>query len=164
MSDDAPAAQSPPGDGGAAAPAVDRFAKEREYLALHNEKKANEARNKEINKDLEKLNEEIREAWAADGLKNCPLDGQLLFLKKEGWVKVVGLGEEENEERKAEIKARAIAALKESGYEAFVAEAYNSQSISAVAREEHWDKEMPEGLEEIFEFEPDYKVAVKKAA
>jgi hypothetical protein len=140
----------------------DRFAKERKYLRLHNEKKANEKRNKEINGELADLNEDLREAWAEEGVKNIPLDGQLLYLKKEGWVKVKGLGDESDDARKAEIKARAIEALKECNYGDYISETYNSQSISSLAREEHWDMNMPEGLEEIFEFEPDYKVAVKK--
>lgn len=142
--------------------AVDRFAKERRYKDLSLEKKAKAKRIKEIGAEMETLGAKLLEQWEVEGVKNLPLDGQLLYLQKDGYVKLKQRDPEGSDEHNAEVKAAAIAALKSAGYELYVKEDYNSKTVSSLAREEHWDVEMPPELEEHFDFDPHYKIAVKK--
>jgi hypothetical protein len=136
----------------------DRFEEERRFAALTKEKRANAARDKEINAELAELQEKILERWGAEGLRGVPLTDAKLELRREGWIKVKATGERATD---AEKRA-AIEALKAAGHEDLVSEGYNSRSVSSVAREEHWDRDMPPELEEHFTFEPEYKIIVKE--
>lgn len=139
---------------------ADRFEKERKIAALTFEKRQIAERAKEINGELEKLEDEVLEQWAAESVKGVPLTNAVLSMRREGFVKIV-LPEGDGDEGKATRKAVICGALKAAGYGEYVTEGYNSKSVSSLAKEEHWDRDLPPELEGVLLFEPKYKIVVK---
>lgn len=136
----------------------DRFPDERKFADLTLEKRKISAREREINAELRELEERILERWEAEGLRGVPLTSGRLSLRKEGFVRVARAGDEATTEE----KAAAAEALKAAGYERYVTEGFNSRSVSKLAREEHWDRDLPPELEGKLTFEPEYKVRFEK--
>ena len=132
--------------------------KERKFVDLTFEKRDISAREKKINAELRDLNEDIRDTWEAEGKTSSGLVDANLHLKKEGFVKVVRQGEKPT----AEEKQRACDALIAAGHPEFVERGFNSQSVSALAREQHWDQDLPEELKGAISFEPEWKLSVRK--
>lgn len=132
--------------------------KERKFVDLTFEKRDISAREKEINSELRQLNDEIRDQWEEQQKTSSGLVDANLHLKKEGFVKVV----REGDKATAEEKQRACDALVAAGHEEYVERGFNSQSVSSLAREEHWDQELPEELKGALTFEPEWKLSVRK--
>lgn len=137
---------------------ADRFEKERKFAALKAEKGELAERTKEINGELETLQEEILEAWAADGVRGVPLADATLSMRRAGFIKLEIKGSKATDEEKAAI----CQALKDAGFGEYVTEGYNSRSVSSLAKEEHWDRELPPELVGKLKFEPKYEISVTK--
>lgn len=139
----------------------DRFEDERKLIDLTFEKRGIKAREKEINKEIAELEERIKERWAAEGTGSLnSLPNADLSLRREGFVKLVG--EADSDEAKAARKAAVCEALKAAGYEGYVTEGYNSRSLSSLAKDEHWDRDLPPDLEGLLTFETEHKIVVSK--
>jgi hypothetical protein len=137
---------------------ADRFEKERRFAALKAEKDGLKEREKEINKELRELEEQILEDWAAESVTGVPLTDVSLSLRRAGFIKLNIAGDRATPEEKAAI----CQALKDAGYGEYVSEGYNSRSVSTLAKDEHWDRELPPELEGKLTFEPKYEIQVRK--
>lgn len=136
----------------------DRFERERKFAALKAEKSDIERRKKEINGELAKLQEEILGSWAEEGVRGVPLDTATLSMRRAGFIKLNIVGDRATPEEKAAI----CQALKDAGYDEYVAEGFNSRSVSTLAKDEHWDQDLPPELEGKLTFEPSYEICVEK--
>jgi uncharacterized protein YxeA len=131
---------------------------EAKFVANHFEKKRIKEREKEINAEQAEITERVREAWEEQGKTSSGLTTATLYLKKEGFVKVA----REGENATAAEKQRACDALVAADLGEFVERGFNSRSVSTVAREQHWDQELPPELEGALTFDPEWKLAVRK--
>lgn len=137
----------------------DRFEDERKFAALTEEKRGLAKREKKINGELREIEERIKERWEAEGTRKIPLSNGTLSLRKEGYIKIE---RDHDGDPTPEEKAAVAQALKEAGYDSYVTEGFNSRSVSKLAREEHWDRDLPPELEGKIKFEPEYKIRFEK--
>jgi hypothetical protein len=136
----------------------DRFKDEREFADLTLEKRGIKEREKEINKQLAELQERILDRWEEEGCRGVPFDDVTLGMRRGGFVKVIREGEDATPEEKAAV----CQALKEAGYDEYVSEGFNYQSVTSLAKEERWDLHMPPELEGKLSFEPKFEISVRK--
>lgn len=132
--------------------------REREFADLGIEKKANAARAKEINARMRELMPLILQHWEAISKTGSKFSDATLFMKKSGYIKIISKGEKATDEEKAAVGEALIAA----GYDSLVKPSFNSRSVSSVAKEEHWDQQLPEELKGLLQFDTDYVVEVRQ--
>lgn len=154
-------------------PDDDRFADERKLAELTREKREISKREKEINGKIRELEIKLKARWEQESCRGVPLSGiaptlveteppvdATLSLEKQGFIKIVAPGADGNDESKAQVKAAICQALKDLNFGEYVTEGYNSRSVSSLAKEDHWDRDMPPELEGLIAFEPSYKIKV----
>lgn len=135
----------------------DRFEDERKLAALTFEKRDLKKREKEINGEIRDLEERILERWEAEAVTGVPLTNATLSMRKDGYVQIVAEGDDPTPEEKAAICEALIAA----GYPEYVTTGFNSRSVSSLAKEERWDKNLPPELEGKLKYDPPWKIVVR---
>jgi hypothetical protein len=112
-------------------------------------------------KRLDQLEARILEHFGDKGLKGLDLAGVgKVSIRKQIWARVKRAGESTT----GEEKARAIQALKDAGWDEYVSENFNLNTISALFRE-HRDtgQELPPQLAEAWEEDTRYTLSVRAA-
>lgn len=130
-----------------------------EFAELTKEKRTIDARKKDINKRLGELEPQVLDGFERDKIRSINLSGLgTLHLRKEGWVRVVKKGKDAT----AAEKRRAIEALRSAGFEQYVEEGFNTQSLSAHFREITQDGEqLPAELEGAIRFDTSFKLGLR---
>ena len=112
----------------------------RQYVVLRAALDKEQAAAKATGEMLKILEEQILTNLAREGVGSLKVAGMTLFVKSQRWARA-----------KDGDKERAIAALREIGLEDFVAEGFNTNTISAWLREQVRDEnEIPEAFTEAF--------------
>ncbi len=108
---------------------------QRRFATLFREKKELDDRLTEVKKELDALQEPMLNYFADAGIESVKVDGVTLYIHSQLWANT----------KEGSTPEQACAALKAGGLESFVNERFNTQTLSAYARElERKGESLPE--------------------
>lgn len=125
----------------------------RRYVALTRRKRTIKAEEKEINQQLEKLEQQLLAQFEHSGLDATRLDGHTVYLQRQIFANARD-GDQQ----------RAVEALHAVGLDDYVRERFNPQQISAYVREqEELGNELPDPLKDALTIHEKFTLRVRKA-
>lgn len=125
----------------------------RQYVTLRNALAVQEAEAKATKDQMAILEEQILSNLAREGVGSVKVLGTTLFIRTQRWARA-----------KEGDKERAIAALREVGLGDFVAEGFNTQTVSAWLREQVRDEiDIPEAFTDAFDTTETFKLGTRKS-
>lgn len=126
----------------------------REYVRLRRRERELGAQAEEVKAQADVIEQALLEEFAQDGVQSMSVDGMTVYLQRTLWARLSD----------GATREQAIDALRDAGLDHFVAESYNTQTLSSWLRDlEREEEPLPEALVGVIEGSEKYAIRTRRS-